>query len=297
MTVEELNTDPPTEKFEVGARTVNLRPVIIPGPTTTMTPPDPPTQVITDLPTHTVVLPKVSTDPLDELVDRMRPALARAVDALQVAAALEADGFTDRVARVEYGFSDVFALALEVFRRLGPPTDHVADVVPTAHGWRDTVRMLAHGPLYLLPSAVFPAVLAVLGQRSVAIALTVASGLGWMYAGTAAYGAYRLLGAHRPRGAARVLRGATLAAPVAGALAGLGVVAVAGGGWGLVVMAACQLGYQLAGTVLVFYRREILQAASMVPAVLAGCGIPAGRPGAAAGGLGDRGGRRDRRVR
>jgi len=56
-------------------------------------------------PAHTVVLPRVSTDPLDELVDRIRPALVRAVDALQVAAALEADGCTDRIARVEYGFS------------------------------------------------------------------------------------------------------------------------------------------------------------------------------------------------
>ena len=48
--------------------------------------------------------------------------LGRAVDALQVAAVLEADGHTDRAAQVEYGYSDLFALASEVFRRLGPPS-------------------------------------------------------------------------------------------------------------------------------------------------------------------------------
>lgn len=275
-----------TVRIEVGDRTVRLRPAIITGPP----PADPPTQVIaapepgTDPPTHTVVLPRVSTDPLDELVDRIRPTLVRAVDALQVAAALEADGCTDRVARVEYGFSDVFALAGEVFRRLGPPADHAAAPQAAPRGWRTTVRLLAHGPLYALPSAVFPAVLGVLGQRSVVLALTVASGLGWMYAGTAAYGAYRLLGMYRPHGAARLLRATTLAAPAVGALAGLAVVGIAGGGWGLVLLAACQLGYQLAGTVLVFYRREGLQAATMVPAVVAGCAYliagPALRPAA-----------------
>ena len=50
------------------------------------------------------------------------------------------------------------------------------------------------------------------------------------------------------------------------------MVGVAGGGWGLVVLAAGQLAYQLAGTVLMFYRREGIQAAAMAPAVLAGCG-------------------------
>jgi hypothetical protein len=220
-------------------------------------------------PTHPVVLPRVSTDPLDELVDRMRPTLARAVDALQVAAALEADGCTDRGARVEYGFADVFALAAEVFRRLGPPTDAPPEQA-SARNWRQTVRLVAHGPLYALPSAVFPAVLGVLGQRSVVLALTLASGLGWMYAGTAAYGGYRLLGANRPRGAARLLRWSALGAPVAGALTGLAVVALTGGGWGLVLLCLCQLGYQLAGTILVFYRREGVQALTMVPAVVAG---------------------------
>jgi hypothetical protein len=135
---------------------------------------------------------------------------------------------------------------------------------------RQSIRSLAHGPLYALPSAVFPAVLGVLGQRSVTLALVAAGVLGWMYAGTATHAAYRLLGWNRPRAAARLLRLSTLGAPLAGGAAGLLVAALTRGGWGLVLLGACQLGYQLAGAVLVFYRREGLQAATMVPAVTAG---------------------------
>ncbi|GGK78187.1 hypothetical protein [Mangrovihabitans endophyticus] len=221
-------------------------------------------------PEHTVVLPRISTDPLDELVDRIRPRLARAVDALQVAAALEADGFTDRIARVEYGFPDVFALAAEVFDRLGPSTDTIVEPLAAGHHRRDTLRLIAHGPLYALPAAVFPALLGMLGQRSVVLALVVASGLGWMVAGTVAYGAYRLLGAYRPGAAARVLCVAALLAPPLGAGAGYAVLGMAGGDGGLVVLAAGQLAYQMAATVLMFYRREAIQAALMTPAVLAG---------------------------
>jgi len=251
MTVEELDSEPGSGSA---------------GPDTGEWPPD----VGPAPPTHTVVLPRISTDPLDELVDRIRPTLVRAVDALQVAAALEADGCTDRIARVEYGFSDVFALAAEVYHRLGPPADAIGEPAVAAHTGRDTVRLIAHGPLYALPAAVFPAVLGVLGQRSAVLALVLASGLGWMAAGTVAYGAYRLLGAARPGAAARLLRVAALLAPPAGAAAGLAVIGGAGGGWGLTVLAAGQLAYQMAATVLMFYHREGLQAATMAPAVVAG---------------------------
>jgi hypothetical protein len=220
----------------------------------------------------TVLLPRISTDPLDELVDRMRPTLTRAVDALQVAAVLESDGLTDRGARVEYGYNDVFALAVELYRRLGPalPGQLITRRATARRPWRDSLRLIAHGPLYVLPSAVFPAALAVTGRRSLVLALVFASGLGWMFAGVSSYAAYRMLGAGRVRGAARVLRNTTLGAPVAGAAVGLAVVSFTGGGAALIVLTTCQLAYQLASTVLVYYRREGRLALSMVPAVAAG---------------------------
>ncbi|WP_305784163.1 hypothetical protein [Symbioplanes lichenis] len=217
-----------------------------------------------------IVTPGVSADPLDALVDRMRPKLAKAVDGLQVAAALEAEGLTDRIARVGYGFSDVFALALEVYRRLGPPSpDRPAPLLP-GRNWQESLRVVSHGPLYALPGFVFPAVLVVLDPRAVVLAVSVAGALGWIYAGTAAFAAYKLLGSYRPRSAARLLMWSALVSPLVGALAGLVVMLCTSGGWGLIPLAVGQLAYQLAATVFMFYRREGLQVALMVPAVVGG---------------------------
>jgi hypothetical protein len=241
--------------------------VIIPRPATS--PED--TAVVAEPESCTVLLPQISTDPLEDLVDRVRPMLGRAVDALQVAAALESDGFTDRGAKVEYGYADVFALATEVYRRLGPAMPATAGAKPAdRRAWRDSLRVIAHGPLYVLPSAAFPAVMAVVGRRSLILGLVAASGLGWVYAGAIAHAAYRLLGFGQPASAARVLRVATLAAPIVGVALGAGVVALAGGGGALIAMVTCQLAYQLASTALVFYRREAWLAAAMAPAFAVG---------------------------
>jgi hypothetical protein len=220
---------------------------------------------------HTVLLPKISTDPLDDLVERVRPQLGQAVDSLHVAAALEADGLTDRGARVEYGYHDVFALATEVFRRLGPqlPKPRTASA-RDPRAWRESFRLIAHGPLYVLPSTAFPAVLAIVGRRSLVLGLVLASTLGWVYAGVAAHGAYRMLGFGRPRSAARILTAAAATAPLAGALAGVVLVRYTGGGAALIVMITCQVAYQLTSTVLVFYRRELWLALVMTPAFLVG---------------------------
>ena len=220
---------------------------------------------------HTVLLPRISTDPLDDLVERVRPQLGQAVDSLHVAAALEADGLTDRGARVEYGYHDVFALATEVFRRLGPRLPVARDVVDRdPRAVRESLRLIAHGPLYVLPSTAFPAVLAIVGRRSLVLGLVVASTLGWVHAGAAAHAAYRMLGFARPRAAARVLLAAALTAPLTGVAAGAVLVGLTGGGPALIALIACLVAYQLTSTVLVFYRREGWLALAMTPAFLAG---------------------------
>lgn len=228
-------------------------------------------------------------DPLDALVERVRPVAAHAVDSLQVAARLEADGVTDRGARVEYGFDDVFALAAEVYRRL-PPTPPPAPPTPEVPGWRAGRRDISHGLLYLMPGALFPAVLAAVGRGPLVVVLVLTGGLGWAWSGGASWLAYRRLGASDPPGAARVLAWSVLLGlPAAGTLGLLLVIAgaagggaaggeVAGGGVGSAaagaggVLALCcgQMAYQLASMLLVFYRREGLLAAALSPAVAAG---------------------------
>ncbi|MFB9235779.1 hypothetical protein ACFFWC_09510 [Plantactinospora siamensis] len=218
---------------------------------------------------HPVLLPRISTDPVDELVERIRPRLARAVDALQVAAALEADGHTDRGAQVEYGYTDVFVLASEVYRRLGQPGPAAGQPAGAAgRGWPDGLRTVAHGPLYLLPSAAFPAVVSVVGRPGLVLGLVLAGTLGWTASGVAAHLAHRLVGLGRPRSANRVLRAALLAGPLLGVPLGAALAPL--GGLPLAVMVVLQLTYQLASTLLMFYRREAWLALVMCPTAVTG---------------------------
>ncbi|MBT8227734.1 MAG: hypothetical protein HKP61_15370, partial [Dactylosporangium sp.] len=222
--------------------------------------------------TVVIALPTISTDPVDELVERVRSRVSRAVDSLQVAAFLESEGLSDRIARVEYGYADIFRLADEVYRRLGPcePTPWPAEAIRPDR--MRALRDVLHGSLYLLPAAVFPAVLTVVGRRSLVLGLILAGGLAWMLAGGASWLAYRLLGAGRPGDAARVLRWSALGGlPLAAAL-GLSVVLVTGDAPWLIAVAAGQLAYQMASTLLMFYQRELLLAPIMAPAVAVGIG-------------------------
>ncbi|SCL27091.1 hypothetical protein GA0074692_2288 [Micromonospora pallida] len=221
-------------------------------------------------PERTILLPRISTDPVDELVERVRPQLGQAVDALQVAAALEAAGHTDRGAQVEYGYADVFTLASEVYQRLGPrsPVAEAATSVDSGRRRWEGLRPIWHGPLYLLPSATFPAVLTVVGRPGLVLGLVLAGTVGWVFSGVTAYAAYRLLGLGRPRSAARLLRAAALIGPSLGVL--LGVAVLSQGGLPLAAMMVCQLAYQMASTLLIFYRRETWLAVTQLPAFLFG---------------------------
>jgi hypothetical protein len=229
----------------------------------------------------------VSTDTVDDLLERVRPMAARAVDALQVAASLEADGVTDEIARSRYGCADVFVLAAEVHRTAGqagslestatgPPATvstatattgtRTARLLGSASGLRD----VSHGLLYLLPATVFPAALAVLGRRSLVFGLVLAAGVGWVWAGGATWLAYGLLGRGYPGSAARVLRWSAVSGLPVTAAASAVLVAATHAGYGLVAMALAQMTYQMAATLLMFYRREVWLFVVMVPGAVLG---------------------------
>ncbi len=216
----------------------------------------------------------VSTESVDDLAERVRPMAAEAVDALQVAASLEADGVTDEIARSRYGCPDVFVLAVEVHRAAGsaessaePGATTAASLTPDpASGLRD----ISHGLLYLLPAAVFPAALEVLGRRSLVLGLVLAAGVGWVWAGGASWLAYRLLGRGDPGSAARVLRWSAVSGLPVAATASAALVATTHAGFGLTAMAVSQMTYQMAATLLMFYRREIWLFVAMAPGVAGG---------------------------
>lgn len=201
-------------------------------------------------------------DPVDVLLDRTRRVSGRSIDPLQIAAWLEADGMTDRAARVEYGFADVFDLAQEIHRRAGAATGPPPEPSASVAAGRD----LGHGVLYLLPAAIFPAVLAALGAGAPIRGILVVAWASWVCSGVAAWLGYHLLGADRPGSAARVLRWSTAASPVLGLL--LGVLLLGGGS--AVGIAIAQASYQMSVTTLLFYRREWWILSAAAPAVLAG---------------------------
>jgi hypothetical protein len=213
----------------------------------------------------------VPGDPVDELVERVRPVVAHAVDALQVAASLEADGITDSMARARYGYADVFVLADEVCRRVGPTGSTAVSAPGMARRLSPDWRDITHGLLYLLPAA-----LAVLGRRSLVLGLVLAGGVGWVWAGGATWLGYCLLGRGYPGSTARVLRWSAVAGLPVAAAASVAVVATTDAGYDLTALAVTQMAYQMASTLLVFYRCEIWLFAAMAPAVAAGVGYLAG---------------------
>lgn len=213
-------------------------------------------------------------DPFDALVDEMRPVALRSVDTMQVAASLESAGVTDRAARVRFGYADVFDLADEVCRRVGPGSDQ--PYPRRARNWTAELRDIGHGLLYLLPGAAFPIAFGALGRQTLVVGVLVAATLGWVWSGVTAWLAYQMLGDGKPGCAGRLLRWSSLAALPVAALTGAAVARVTGTSYGVVVLAVAQMTYQMAITTLVFYRREVLAFVSMTPALMAGIGYAFG---------------------
>lgn len=219
-------------------------------------------------------------DPIADLVERVRPVAHQAVDGLQIAASLESKGITDDIARTQFGCSDVFVLADEVRRRAGPPEPAAAVVHPQDRPHRTSAyRDVAHGLLYLLPAAAFPVGLASVGPTSlVVLSVVLVGALGWVWSGSAAWLAYRLLGRGFPGTAGRVLAWATLAGVAVAVVMSAAVVITTGADPGLIAIAAAQITFQLASAVLMFYRREVLMFWAMGPGVAGGIAYLASGP-------------------
>lgn len=192
---------------------------------------------------------------LDELVDRVTALLPDPVDELQVAALLESQGITDQVAVDRYGRADVFALGQEVFERL-PRASVAVEDEPPGTTWLHAVR----GPLYLVPTTVFPAVSAVLGGPAAVRAMVVATAVSWVWGSGASAVAHRLLGIGAAARAARALRwlgaiGTAVATTAAAVL-----------GWRSALFVLALAGLQFAIGVLLFHREEVQLAVAVLPA-------------------------------
>jgi len=193
------------------------------------------------------------------------------IDALQVAAVLESDGVTDLAARDDYGHQDVFALAEAVYARL-PRRPVTADPPRRRASRRNDLRILSHGLLYAMPSAVFPAVYPLLGLPGLVTGLVFATAFGWVWSMGSSVLAYRLLGLGHTAVAARVLRLGMLLGLVIGAAGSAALSWVFGLPSGVVALVVGQLGFQFAASILVLLHHERALLLLMAPAVVVGLG-------------------------
>ncbi len=120
-----------------------------------------------------------SLHPIDSISRRLDFICTTATDPLQIAAALESDGVNDRIAREEYGFSDVFDLAEELYRRvpLRPP-----DYVPRfSEPLVRTGLRISRGLMVVPVLWILPALAGTFGARTVALNLIVLLGTAWLW--------------------------------------------------------------------------------------------------------------------
>jgi hypothetical protein len=123
------------------------------------------------------------------------------VDSLEIAGALELNGMSDAAALDRYGYSDVFALAEEMYQRV---PRRPAEPEPPRDPWQfSKYRPVLHALLYGLPAVCFPAATGLLTGPGVIVTLVVALLVAWSLGqGLAHLGYSRLgrsdLGAERP---------------------------------------------------------------------------------------------------
>jgi len=183
---------------------------------------------------------------LADLCERYESLCANAVDPLEIAAGLEAEGFSDQTVRVGFGFPDVFALAEDLHRRV-PPSP--AEPPPQPDPWRTSVwRHALRGLLFGLPSLCYPVAAPLLSDVDAVPLLVVSTIVSWALSQGLSYLGYSRLGNTNRDGARRVLRLGMLSSVVL-LVATVGLGAVLTGGIGpAAVFAAGQGVYLLAAT-------------------------------------------------
>ncbi|MCL6527619.1 MAG: hypothetical protein K6T57_12155 [Thermaceae bacterium] len=205
--------------------------------------------------------------PLQRLARQFDAACTGAVDSLQVAAALESGGITDRIARDEYGFPDVFSLAEELYRRVPRRLKPKMARDGSSGRWR-TLRELSHGPLFVLPALAYPALSLTLGVWGLLVGLVLSTAVGWAWGLALSWLAYRQIGRGLREEAARLLARLSLLGVLVVAALALPLVHLLGVNPQVVFLATGQMAYQMAASVLLIYGLELWLLLGLLPGVL-----------------------------
>ena len=214
---------------------------------------------------------------VEELCEQFVSVCESAVDPLEIASALEFDGWSDQTVRKRYGVSDVFAIAEEMYRRV---PRRPAEPEPLPDPWQTSkLRPALHGLLYGLPTLCYAAAAGLLVGRGVLSVLIVALLTSWALSQALAYLGYARLGQGDLVQAQRVLL-AGLGAGMVGLLVAMDLVSVAVPVYKSVFIFGVGLGsYMFGATVLMVLGAERLLFLVLAPGVLgAAVFLVVGRP-------------------
>ncbi|GGS96068.1 hypothetical protein GCM10010254_15010 [Streptomyces chromofuscus] len=208
-------------------------------------------------------------DPVDELAERLDDFVAAAVHPDEIAALLESDGLSDARIRERYGVQNSFALAEELYERVGrryPEPDG-----PVHDPWQaGLLGCLLRGVVFALPGLAYVLGAPLLagpsgdvGLPAGAIPLLGCALTGWAWNQALAHRAYSWLGLGDLSAARRCL---LVGAPLGALLGTLTALAVAGGAEPAVVaFAAGQSCYLGASTALLVLGRERALLGALLP--------------------------------
>ena len=203
---------------------------------------------------------------IEELCEKFVTVCESAVHPLEIAGALEFDGWNDRAVRKRYGVSDVFALAEEMYRRV---PRRPAEPAPQPDAWQISKwRPALHGLLYGLPTVCFTAAAGLLAGPNALTIMIVALLSSWALSQALAYLGYMRLGQGVPVQAQRVLL-VGLGAGMAGVLAAMDSMSMLVLVYDQEFIFGVGLGsYMLGATVLLVLGSERLLYLALAPGVL-----------------------------
>ena len=221
-------------------------------------------------------------DPAMEAAARFSGIAAAAVHPFEVAAAIEADGVTDRQVQREYGRMDAFELAEELYA--GTPRDY-PEPEPAPSPWNAPLSAsLLRGLVYALPGLAFPLGRPILtgvadsgGLPHGTFALAASLLLCWAWNQGLAHRAHQWLGRGGRRTAGRCLRRGAAAGALLGTAGALVAGLVAGRHIGDVLLfCAGQSAYMSASCVLLVLGGERALLGALAPAAIGGAAVLTG---------------------
>ena len=185
------------------------------------------------------------------------------VDSFEVAAALEASGVNDKVARERYGHADVFALARQRFEWLSAA--RAAAVEAIAPEPVDISGTLLRGMVFVLPALLTGAVLGRQPDRALVWAVLVSVAVGWASGQGIAYVGYRVMGAGSPAGARWQMMIMALVTIVPSAAAGAAAGLLGLVGWSAILLGVGQIAFVLSSSIALVLNRPAVIGFALIP--------------------------------